>query len=155
MQIATAFAVRRAARAAPRTSLGLLPLGPHAFGEAGEAIACRVLEQAGWRVLARRLWAGDAEFDLLLARGAELLICEVKASRLPRVGATRTPSARADPAADMTALRWRPADRVDEDRVARLWSAARRLERDTRRTVHVEVIEVLCSGGFGAPGPIV
>ncbi|MBI1380892.1 MAG: hypothetical protein GC161_07375 [Planctomycetaceae bacterium] len=111
------------------SALGLdaFRLDAHRFGALGEALARRYLESVGWRTLAQRLWAGDAEFDLLLARAGELAAVEVKSRRVPRGE---------DPA------RWPAAERVDPERLARLQDAARRLARDTRRAVRVHVLEV-------------
>lgn len=110
-------------------ALGLEPfrLDAHRFGALGEALARRYLVALGWRTLARRLWAGDAEFDLLLARAGDLAAVEVKSRRVPRGE---------DPG------RWPAAERVDRERLGRLQQAARRLARDTGRTVRVHVVEV-------------
>jgi putative endonuclease len=56
------------------------------LGEYGEQKARRVYERAGYEVLAQN-WRGQAgELDLVLRRGTEVVICEVKTRSSARYG---------------------------------------------------------------------
>ena len=51
----------------------------NAFGELGERIAARWLEQSGWRILARRFRSGRRDIDLVAKRDDLIAFVEVKA----------------------------------------------------------------------------
>jgi len=54
------------------------PYPPHALGQWGEAIARRLLVQAGWTVLERGYRLGRREIDIIARRGDLLAFVEVK-----------------------------------------------------------------------------
>ena len=49
------------------------------FGELGERIAARWLEQAGWKILARRYRSGRRDIDVVAERDGLIAFVEVKA----------------------------------------------------------------------------
>ncbi|MEZ5978546.1 MAG: YraN family protein [Planctomycetota bacterium] len=118
---------------APGLALRLFEPGRARLGPIGERLARRALRRAGLRVLAANLHHRDCELDLVLEDGDVLVVCEVKTSRC-----------RAD--ARLGELRFRPADRVDPERVLRLCSAARSLGRERRTSARVDVVEVWIAG---------
>ena len=65
-------------RWAPGHFLARTDLDPHEVGRAGERFALRYLRRMGYRTLAQRLVTRGAELDLVLARGDELVVVEVK-----------------------------------------------------------------------------
>lgn len=87
--------------------------GRRALGARGEALAARWYEAHGYIVVARNWRCRDGELDLVLARGRQVVVCEVK---------TRTSTAYGTPAEAVTrakqlrirrlAMRW-----VDEQEV--------------------------------------
>jgi len=58
-------------------------------GKAGEQIACRVLEQKGFRLVKRNYRALHAEIDLIMRDGKTLVFVEVKARSSDRFGSGR------------------------------------------------------------------
>jgi putative endonuclease len=52
--------------------------GRRALGARGEALAARWYEARGYTVLARNWRCREGELDLVLARGATVVFCEVK-----------------------------------------------------------------------------
>jgi len=94
------------------------------LGLAGERIAARRLARLGLRVRARRWKTPEAEVDLVLTDGPELVVCEVKTGR--RAG------------------RWRPGDRLGPRTLERLGRAARGLSRALGApSWRVDLVEVL------------
>jgi putative endonuclease len=74
------------------------------LGRAGEERAARYLTARGYTVLARN-WRGDGgELDLVAARGAELVVVEVKTRSGARFG--------------------HPLEAIDARKLARLWRLA-------------------------------
>lgn len=57
------------------------------LGAAGEDIAARWYQAAGYEVLARNWRCRDGELDLVVRRARELVVCEVKARSSDRFGA--------------------------------------------------------------------
>jgi putative endonuclease len=55
-------------------------------GAAEEARVARHYLLRGYRILARNVWAGGNELDLIVRRGRALVFCEVKAKRGGRFG---------------------------------------------------------------------
>jgi putative endonuclease len=53
--------------------------GRRALGARGEALAARWYEGRGYVVVARNWRCREGEIDLVLARGREVVVCEVKA----------------------------------------------------------------------------
>jgi len=51
----------------------------NAFGELGERIAARYLENAGWKILARRFRSGRRDIDLVAQQESLIAFVEVKA----------------------------------------------------------------------------
>jgi putative endonuclease len=51
----------------------------NAFGELGERIAARYLENAGWKILARRFKSGRRDIDLVAQQNDLIAFVEVKA----------------------------------------------------------------------------
>ena len=58
-----------------------------ALGRWGEALVARRYEAAGYEVLDRNWRVRGGELDLVLARGDEIVFCEVKTRRSARFGA--------------------------------------------------------------------
>ncbi|MCK6446955.1 MAG: YraN family protein [Planctomycetes bacterium] len=103
---------------------------PRALAWLGECLAARELTRAGARVLARRLRLAGVEVDLVVEDALGIACVEVKTS-----------TARPDGAP----VRWRPADRVGYDRVARQRRAADELARRVPcrpTSVRCDVVEV-------------
>lgn len=105
------------------------------LGRLGEALAARELARAGWRIDARRVRTAHVEVDLVAREGALRVLVEVKSGRaftVPRPrGATLPPP------------RWRPAQRFDARRAARLGALARELAQRGERAVRVDLVEVV------------
>lgn len=109
---------------------------PRALAWLGECLAAQELTRTGARVLARRLRLAGVEVDLVVEDGFGVACVEVKTS-----------TARPDGAP----TRWRPADRVGFDRIARQRRAADELARRRPRNpgaphraaaVRCDVVEV-------------
>ena len=83
---------------------------PHALGRWGEDQAARVLEERGWRILARNYRFGRREVDLVARRGAVLAFVEVK---------TRAGRGFGEPEESVTALKRREVEAVARDFVRR------------------------------------
>ena len=97
------------------------------LGQAGEAAAAAWYEANGYEVLARNWRCRDGELDLIVARGREVVFCEVK---------TRTSDAFGIPAEAVT--------RTKQLRIRRL--AARWLEESAApgaRAIRFDVASVL------------
>lgn len=87
--------------------------GRRALGARGEMLAARWYEAHGYVVVARNWRCRDGEIDLVLARGREVVVCEVK---------TRTSTAYGTPAEAVTrpkqlrirriAMRWLDAQEI-------------------------------------------
>lgn len=58
-------------------------------GRQGETIACRALEEKGYRLLARNYRAERAEIDLIMQDGETIVFVEVKARSSARYGLGR------------------------------------------------------------------
>lgn len=111
--------------------------GHLALGRAGEDLAARHLERAGYRVLARNWRCPHGEIDIVARQRVdgrdELVICEVKTRRSERHG--------------------RPCEAVDVRRRSRLRAAATVLLRDGGvvdgrvDAVRFDVVEVLVRRG--------
>ncbi|MCE9593476.1 MAG: YraN family protein [Planctomycetes bacterium] len=82
----------------------------------GECLAARELARRGLAILGRRVHVGSIEVDLVARDARELVCAEVKTSRAPDAG---------------RAVRWRPAHRVDRERIERQRAAGRELCRLT------------------------
>jgi len=67
--------------------------GRRALGARGEALAARWYESRGYVVVARNWRCREGEIDLVLARGRQIVVCEVK---------TRTSTAYGTPAEAVT-----------------------------------------------------
>ncbi len=65
---------RRRARTFPRVTKAT-----NKFGELGERIAARWLEQTGWQIVARRFRSGRRDIDLVAQQGDLIAFVEVKA----------------------------------------------------------------------------
>jgi len=59
---------------------------PHELGRRGEALAVRMLQGRGWRILARNYRAGRREVDVVARRGALVAFIEVKTRSGPGFG---------------------------------------------------------------------
>jgi putative endonuclease len=62
------------------------PFSTRAIGARAERHALRHYRLRGYRVLARNLWIGGYELDLVLQRGRTIVFCEVKAKRGAELG---------------------------------------------------------------------
>lgn len=56
------------------------------FGELGERIAARYLEQSGWKILAKRFRSGRRDIDLVAQRDDIVAFVEVKARSTEEFG---------------------------------------------------------------------
>ena len=113
-------------------------------GLAGEALVARRLMARGARVLVKRHRTGIAEIDLLLERGPELWLVEVKTGHLARIRRPDGPP-RWDP-------RGLPGKRLSRDQRTRLTAAARRILAASPRhqRARVMLVEVLVDRRAGA-----
>ncbi len=75
------FGARRNDDVAPRMALyrTSMTTATNAFGELGERIAARWLEQSGWRIVARRFKSGRRDIDVVAEREGVIAFVEVKA----------------------------------------------------------------------------
>ncbi len=80
-----------------------MPNGRQALGGHGESLAARWYLDRGYELLDRNWRTPDGEIDLVLARGAVLVFCEVKTRASDRYGS---------PAEAVTALKQRRIRRV-------------------------------------------
>lgn len=97
------------------------------LGLLGEELAARHLAGRGWRILGRRVASAGVEVDLLVERGGQRAVVEVKAARGGR-------------GRRLAELRFRPGHRLDPRLLLRLRRAARSLRCERAR---VDLVEVL------------
>lgn len=83
---------------------------PHRLGRRGEALAARVLQGRGWRILARNYRAGRREIDVVARRDGLVAFVEVK---------TRGGDGFGSPQAAVTLLKRREIEVVAVDFLAR------------------------------------
>jgi putative endonuclease len=59
--------------------------GRREFGDSGETIAARYVEDLGWRILGRNVRMGKGELDITAMDGDELVVLEVRARRVGKL----------------------------------------------------------------------
>ena len=101
-------------------------LSTRAVGNAAERRVRRHFRLRGYRVLAANAWVGGYELDLVVRRGAQVVVCEVKAKGGPDYG---------DPAEMVTPEKARRIRRAAE-----AWLAARPELRECEIALEAAVV---------------